>query len=71
MSENEKLTFSKTVDDETLLKAVYESLKRCIENDSTLQTSTLPMLLCKLTSQIQLLEDKHKIKLFLCSKACN
>ena len=40
MSENEKLTFSKTVDDETLLKAVYESLKRCIENDSTLQTST-------------------------------
>ena len=71
MSENEKLTFSKTVDDETLLKAVYESLKRCIENDSTLQTSTLPMLLCKLTSQIQLLEDKHKIKLFLFSKACN
>lgn len=59
------------VNNETLLKAVYSSLENKISSAKELKNSSFPMLLCKVTSKIQMLEDDHKLKLFLFSRACN
>lgn len=70
MIASKTLTPNLTIENETLLKAVYASLNENMKNHSENITPELPMLLCNVTPQIQFLEDANKFKLFHFSKFC-